>query len=108
MSGTGKTSLPKIVAEALMSVCDIVEVESSWRDKNELLGYYNEFSKLYTPKKFTQALYKGTYYQVQIYSDTDEDFYTDTPYEWDINDRVGIKIAPEKITLIKEEEVDEG
>lgn len=59
MSGTGKTSLPKIVAEALMSVCDIVEVESSWRDKNELLGYYNEFSQTYTPKKFTQALYKA-------------------------------------------------
>lgn len=59
MSGTGKTSLPKIVAEALYSVCDIVEVESSWRDKNELLGYYNEFNKVYTPKKFTQALYKA-------------------------------------------------
>lgn len=59
MSGTGKTSLPKIVAEALSSVCDIVEVESSWRDKNELLGYYNEFSKVYTPKKFTQALYRA-------------------------------------------------
>ncbi len=59
MSGTGKTSLPKIVSEALYSVCDIVEVESSWRDKNELLGYYNEFNKVYTPKKFTQALYKA-------------------------------------------------
>ena len=59
MSGTGKTSLPKIVSEALYSVCDIVEVESSWRDKNELLGYYNEFSKVYTPKKFTQALYRA-------------------------------------------------
>lgn len=59
MSGTGKTSLPKIVAEAIHSNCDIVEVESSWRDKNELLGYYNEFSKIYTPKKFTQALYKA-------------------------------------------------
>lgn len=60
MSGTGKTSLPKIVSEALMSVCDIVEIESSWRDKNELLGYYNEFNKVYTPKKFTQALYKAS------------------------------------------------
>ena len=59
MSGTGKTSLPKIVSEALYSNCDIIEVESSWRDKNELLGYYNEFSKIYTPKKFTQALYKS-------------------------------------------------
>ena len=59
MSGTGKTSLPKIFAEAIMGRCEIVEVESSWRDKNELLGYYNEFSRMYTPKKFTQALYRA-------------------------------------------------
>lgn len=59
MSGTGKTSLPKIFAEALYARCEIVEVESSWRDKNELLGYYNEFSKNFTPKKFTQALYRA-------------------------------------------------
>lgn len=59
MSGTGKTSLPKIFAEAVYGNCDIIEVESSWKDKNELLGYYNEFSMKYTPKKFTQALYKA-------------------------------------------------
>lgn len=60
MSGTGKTSLPKIFTEAIMGTCEIVEVESSWRDKNELLGYYNEFSKCFTPKKFTQCLYKAS------------------------------------------------
>lgn len=59
MSGTGKTSLPKIFCEAIFGDCSIVEVESSWRDKHELLGYYNEFSRTYTPKKFTQALYKA-------------------------------------------------
>lgn len=59
MSGTGKTSLPKIFTEAIFGNCDIIEIESSWRDKNELLGYYNEFSRIYTPKKFTQALYKA-------------------------------------------------
>lgn len=58
MSGTGKTSLPKIFSEAIFGNCEIVEVESSWKDKNELLGYYNEFSMKYTPKKFTLALYK--------------------------------------------------
>ncbi len=60
MSGTGKTSLPKIFSEAIYGNCEIIEIESSWRDKNELLGYYNEFSRTYTPKKFTQALYKAT------------------------------------------------
>ncbi|MBQ8399892.1 MAG: AAA family ATPase [Clostridia bacterium] len=59
MSGTGKTSLPKIFTEAILGNCEIIEVESSWRDKHELLGYYNEFSRIYTPKKFTQALYKS-------------------------------------------------
>ena len=59
MSGTGKTSLPKIFSEAIFGNCDIIEVESSWKDKNELLGYYNEFSGKYTPKKFTIALYKA-------------------------------------------------
>jgi len=59
MSGTGKTSLPKIFSEAIYGNCDIIEVESSWKDKNELLGYYNEFSMQYTPKKFTLALYKA-------------------------------------------------
>lgn len=60
MSGTGKTSLPKIFCEAIMGDCRIVEVESSWKDKNELIGYYNEFTKLFTPKKFVQALYAST------------------------------------------------
>ena len=59
MSGTGKTSLPKIFSEAIFGNCEIIEVESSWKDKNELLGYYNEFSMNYTPKKFTLALYKA-------------------------------------------------
>ncbi|MFA6860900.1 MAG: hypothetical protein WCR56_00710 [Bacilli bacterium] len=59
MSGTGKTSLPKIFMEAIDGDCDLVEVESSWKDKNELLGYYNEFSYMFTPRKFTQDLYKA-------------------------------------------------
>jgi hypothetical protein len=63
MSGTGKTSLPKIFCEALFGNCEIIEVESSWKDRNELIGYYNVFSGLFTPKKFTQALYKAKFNQ---------------------------------------------
>ncbi len=47
----------------------------------------------------TQTLYKGTYYQVQVYTDTDEDFYTDTADEWDMDDRVGVKVDSSKITV---------
>lgn len=60
----------------------------------------------------TQTLYKGNYNQVQVYTDTDEDFYVDTKDDWDINDRVGIKIEPnnliiEKIIETDEEEIEE-
>ena len=55
----------------------------------------------------TQSLYKGNYYQVQIYTDTDEDFYIDTQDEWDNNDRVGVKIDKEKMIVEKVEDEDE-
>ncbi len=48
-----------------------------------------------------QSTYKGAYYQVQVYTDDDQDFYLDTPDEWDIDDRVGIKIAPQDIVIEK-------
>ena len=45
---------------------------------------------------------------MQVYTDTDEDFYVDTTDEWDIGDRVGIKIDPDKVTLeVVEETTDE-
>ena len=47
----------------------------------------------------TQSVYRGTYYQVQVFTDSDDDFYIDTPYEWDMDDRVGIKIDGSKVKL---------
>jgi len=49
----------------------------------------------------TQSLYKGTYYQVQVYTDNDVDFYIDTADEWDMDDRVGIKVDGSKVKLEK-------
>lgn len=60
MSGTGKTSLPRVFSEAIGGECRILEVESSWKDKNELIGYYNQFSKRFIPTKFTNALYEAS------------------------------------------------
>lgn len=47
----------------------------------------------------TQSLYKGTYYQVQVFTDSDDDFYIDTADEWDMDDRVGIRIDGSKVKL---------
>ena len=55
----------------------------------------------------TQSLYKGNYYQVQIYTDTDEDFYIDTVDEWDNDDRVGVLIDKTKIIVTEAEDENE-
>lgn len=47
----------------------------------------------------SSILYKGTYYQVIIDTDTDEQIYADTQYEWNMGDRVGINFAPADIVL---------
>ena len=58
MSGTGKSSLPRIFSEAISGFNRLIPVESSWRDRNELLGYYNDFNKKFNAKSFTIELYK--------------------------------------------------
>ena len=45
------------------------------------------------------AIYKGSYWQYIVRTDTYYDFFVDSEYEWTIDDRVGIKIAPEKIII---------
>ncbi|MBQ8074141.1 MAG: hypothetical protein IJ231_10315, partial [Clostridia bacterium] len=59
MSGTGKSSLPRIVSKAISGNHSLIPVESSWRDRNELLGYYNDFNKLFNAKTFTIELYRS-------------------------------------------------
>lgn len=54
----------------------------------------------------TQTFYKGTYYQVQVYTDDDHEFFIDTVDEWDIGDRVGVKISPEDIAVERRTETE--
>lgn len=60
ISGTGKSSLPRIFAEAISGDNRLIPVESSWRDRNELLGYFNDFSKKFNAKSFTIELYRSS------------------------------------------------
>ncbi len=45
------------------------------------------------------AIYKGSYWQYIVRTDTYYDFFVDNDYEWSIGDRVGIKIAPDKLQI---------
>ena len=60
LSGTGKTSLPKLFAEALGMKIDIISVQPSWRDNRELLGYDNDFTNRFKETEFTKAIYRAS------------------------------------------------
>lgn len=82
ISGTGKTSLPREFAKALVSdgyyvgVDDenqnkspyrICAVQSGWRDNMDLMGYYNSFEHKYKETEFFKAIYAANQPK---YSDT--------------------------------------
>ncbi len=72
ISGTGKTSLPREFAKALISDFNYVgndeenqnkssyricAVQSGWRDNMDLMGYYNSFEHKYKETDFFKAIY---------------------------------------------------
>ena len=61
ISGTGKTSLPYSFSRYLDNSATIVSVQPSFRDRSELLGYFNEFAKRFNETEFLRALYEANY-----------------------------------------------
>lgn len=60
LSGTGKSSLPRLFKEALSCESSLVPVQPSWRDNRELLGYDNDFTKRFKETEFTKFLYEAS------------------------------------------------
>ena len=63
ISGTGKTSLAFALGKFFNFDSAIIPVQPSWKDRSELLGYYNEFTKKFNETEFLKALYTTTYRQ---------------------------------------------
>lgn len=60
ISGTGKTSLPRAFVKAITGKSSIIEVQSGWRDRQDLLGYFNTFENKYYESLFLQSLYEAS------------------------------------------------
>lgn len=58
LSGTGKSSLPRLLGKALNFEIGLFPVQPSWRDNRELLGYDNDFTKKFKETEFTKFMYK--------------------------------------------------
>ena len=61
LSGTGKSSLPRYFAKFINSEYLFVPVQATWRDKTSLIGYFNDFSKVYSETEFLTKLYEANY-----------------------------------------------
>lgn len=61
ISGTGKTSLPYSWGKFLKRDSCICAVQPSWRDRTELIGYLNEFTKRFNESSFLEGIYEFTY-----------------------------------------------
>lgn len=61
ISGTGKTSLPYAFGKFLRNDATIASVQPSWRDRTELFGYFNEFTKRFNETEVLKKMYEATY-----------------------------------------------
>ncbi|WPF88025.1 hypothetical protein WEU38_14590 [Cyanobacterium aponinum AL20118] len=82
ISGTGKTSLATAFSSAVNDPNNeyklepnkrtdykLIEVQAGWRDRQDLIGYYNAFEKRFYESEFLQALYQAQcpFYRDRIY-----------------------------------------
>ncbi len=58
ISGTGKTSLPYAMGKFFNNGTSIISVQPSWRDRADLIGYFNEFTKKFNETDFLACLYE--------------------------------------------------
>lgn len=72
ISGTGKTSLPYAMAKFFSNQAAIISVQPSWRDRAEIIGYLNEFTKRFNETDFLKALYESGYRKDVSYIVLDE------------------------------------
>lgn len=61
ISGTGKTSLAYAWGKFLKHDSCVASVQPSWRDRTELFGYFNEFTKKFNETEVLKELYQAGY-----------------------------------------------
>jgi hypothetical protein len=59
VSGTGKTTLPIAFVRALGGGDTNTAIQAGWRDRQDLLGYYNEFQGQFRETDFLRGMYRA-------------------------------------------------
>ncbi len=59
MSGTGKTSLAYAFGEFVKNPSTVIPVQPMWKERSDLLGYYNEFTKRFNETLLLEKIYEA-------------------------------------------------
>ena len=72
ISGTGKTSLPYAWGKFTKNDAVIASVQPSWRDRTELFGFFNEFTKKFNETEVLSKMYEAKYKDIVYLTILDE------------------------------------
>ena len=61
MSGTGKTSLAHAFGSFIDNPSTIIPVQPMWKERSDLIGYYNEFTKKFNETLLLEKMYEANY-----------------------------------------------
>ncbi|MBR5659392.1 MAG: AAA family ATPase [Lachnospiraceae bacterium] len=61
LSGTGKTSLATAFGEFLGNPSTVISVQPMWKERADVIGYFNEFTKQFTESQLLKKLYEACY-----------------------------------------------
>ena len=59
MSGTGKTSLAHAFGEFVDNRSTVIPVQPMWKERTDLIGYYNEFTKRFNETILLEKMYEA-------------------------------------------------
>ena len=61
MSGTGKTSLAHAFGAFTDNASTVIPVQPMWKERTDLVGYYNEFTKRFNETLLLEKMYEANY-----------------------------------------------
>ena len=61
MSGTGKTSLAHAFGSFTDNSSTVIPVQPMWKERTDLIGYYNEFTKRFNETLLLEKMYEANY-----------------------------------------------
>ena len=61
MSGTGKTSLAHAFGLYIDNSAAVIPVQPMWKERTDLIGYYNEFTKRFNETLLLEKMYEANY-----------------------------------------------